>query len=276
MLKNTIVEFRKGRILTSEMLSALRTRTDDILKRYNEYPDGILYGLDFEIRESRLFLTAGAVKKNGRIYFLDEPINISELIDRMRNRVEKGTYCAVVLRETGKIQKAESVYSYCLEPMAVRYDEISDDMILGRFEYSERNILLSETDSPYDDIVNNLDLSKYIDISEARYSESGGNAFHPYLFRLAASFIEEKAEKTYFDFIILSMIYEKKVVSDRMLRIYIEKFSGRKCDKQGRELFRSFIETAKNAMDNFSVNEQKETETKTEHVKDLPDYLLLA
>lgn len=69
MLEQVYPLFQRGRIMKKEMLEAIRNYAYGFdQERYRSYSDGLLWGLDLKVKESRLLLSPGILKYEGKLY----------------------------------------------------------------------------------------------------------------------------------------------------------------------------------------------------------------
>lgn len=278
ILKNTSVKFEKGKILTSEMLDALNHQSENYIRQYESYPTGILFGLDLIRDKDRIFICRGAVKKNGKIYFLEENINISDMIKNLEKypEFESGSKCILILREIQDIRETESITSNCLEAKIIKAEELFEsDFVLCEFEYARNsvNLLADEKLNPYENIERTIKGTMYIGLADTKYSISGESTYHPFLFSLIAELIESKSNKTYFDLFILSMIYNNKVISKKTMVLYIKHFGGLIKNNSEAELFMSFANIIRDSKDSFETKSETVSEHHENNKRKNPRYI---
>lgn len=69
MEKNRIPIFEKGKILDKEMLDELKNLNLDYINTlYFSKSDGVIYGIDPEIRENKVIINPGLIKYNGELF----------------------------------------------------------------------------------------------------------------------------------------------------------------------------------------------------------------
>lgn len=73
--------FQKGRILKSEMLENLRDYPRDLWDfHFHRYSDGIIAGVEVQVKGDQLVISKGVVKYNGRIYMLHSDYELDYLL----------------------------------------------------------------------------------------------------------------------------------------------------------------------------------------------------
>ncbi|MDE7138262.1 MAG: hypothetical protein K2O29_07390 [Ruminococcus sp.] len=197
-VKCTEVNFESGKLLSREMLEQFKKQTGLFLNRYSSYPDGILYGFEFSECDERLFLSEGALKKNGKFYFSDSRISVTDVLDAYdcgHKNNEHIPYMALVFRESDDITEAECVVSSCMNLMLLPDDEtVSEkDIILARFQYNFRNRDWKNNADAESALRNQLNGEKSYDYSflDTPYSLSEAIIFSPFIFSLMAKLLEK-------------------------------------------------------------------------------------
>ncbi|MDE6102709.1 MAG: hypothetical protein K2F73_07020 [Ruminococcus sp.] len=257
-VKCTEVKFESGKLLSREMLEQLEKQTGLFLNQYSSYPDGILYGFEFSEYDGRLFLSGGALKKNGRIYFSDKKISVTDVLDVYDSGCKNGThipYMALVFRESGDVTEAECIVSSCMNFMFVCDDETDSDkdIVIARFQYyPEKRIWQNnaDTESALREQLNRKGHSySFVD---APYIVSGEITFSPFIFSLMAELLEKKSCFTDRDFSLLAMIYQEKILSLNVICAYLRSY-GITCDRNNKDqIIESFLDSLK-----ITVNEKK-------------------
>ena len=112
MLKRDYIEFKKGSILSSQMLTTLHEEQKNIWDiQYHNVCDGIINGLEFFISDNTLFISPGIVKFDGEIYSMRDSINISYII-RQSNFVDEGETLSIILTR-GKSLPSRTIKNIC-------------------------------------------------------------------------------------------------------------------------------------------------------------------
>lgn len=251
-VKCTEVNFESGKLLSREMLEQLKKQAGLFLNRYSSYPDGILYGFEFYECDKGLFLSEGALKKNGKVYFSDSRISVTDVLDAYdyghRNN-EHIPYMAFVFRESDDVTEAECVVSSCMNLMLLPDDETDSDsdIVLAKFQYNSGSRVWKNGDDAESALKNQLIGEKSYDYSflDTPYSLSGEITFSPFIFSLMAELLEKKQCSTDIDFTLLSMIYQEKVLSLKVVCSYLRRY-GIICDVNNKyEIIKGFLDSLK-------------------------------
>ncbi len=216
MLIRNKIEFKKGSILTSQMLTALYEQQRNILDiQYNNYSDGIINGLDFYVDNDMLFVSAGMVKFGGEIFSMRNPSNISAII-KQSGCVEEGETLSIVLTKDKNILSNNGVITSRLN-IEVRSNRVDRDFILAETVY--RKNILPKTE--YNSFENLRDKKyNYIDITNRRYSLMGEATCNPVITHLFAKELIKKRHLTDFDRIILALGMNKVLIENSLLVEY--------------------------------------------------------
>ncbi len=268
-VKSTAVNFESGKLLSREMLEQLEKQTGLFLNQYSSYPDGILYGFEFSECDGIILLSEGAVKKNGKIYFSDRKINVTDVLDEydaVRKNNVNIPYMAFVFRESDDITEAECIVSSCMNFMLVCDSEINPDkdIIVAEFQYYPNKRIWKNDTDPESALREQLNRKGHsYSFADAPYSMSGETTFSPFIFSLMAELLERKQCFTDRDFTLLSMIYQEKVLSLSVLCAYLKSY-GIICDKNDRdeiiECFLDSLKTVRTEKKSFEVpHETKKT-----------------
>ncbi len=251
-VKCTEVNFESGKLLSREMLEQLEKQTGLFLNRYISYSDGILYGFEFSEFDKGLFLSEGALKKNGKVYFSDSKISVTDILeayDSGHKNNEHIPYMALVFRESDDIKEAECVISSCMNLMLLPDDEtdLKSDIILAKFQYNlGRREWKNYTDAE-SALRGQLNGEKSYNYSflDTPYSLSGEITFSPFIFSLMAELLEKKQCPTDIDFTLLSMIYQEKILSLNVVCSYLRRY-GIICNVNNKyEIINGFLDSLK-------------------------------
>ncbi len=251
-VKCTEVSFESGKLLSREMLDQLKKQTGLFLNMYNSYPDGIIYGFEFSECDGELFISEGALKKNGKFYFSDSRMSVTDVLDTYdcnRKNNEYIPYMALVLREAGDITEAECVVSSCMNLMILPDSETDShsDVILAKFQYNFGSRAWKNNTDAESALKNQLIGEKSYDYSflDTPYSLSGEVTFSPFIFSLMAELLEKKQCFTDIDFTLLSMIYQQKILSLNVLCSYLRRY-GITCSPNNKhEIIEGFLYSLK-------------------------------
>lgn len=81
-MQRDIVNFQKGAILRKEMLESLYNYPHFLVEGYYSlYSDGILYGLEWFESDGKHYISPGAIKYKGYIYFQSETIVLEDVVN---------------------------------------------------------------------------------------------------------------------------------------------------------------------------------------------------
>lgn len=268
-IKCTAVNFESGKLLSREMLEQLEKQTGLFLNHYISYPDGILYGFEFSECDGIISLSEGAVKKNGKVYFSDGRISVTDILDAYdscHKNNEHIPYMALVFRESDDITEAECVVSSCMKLMLVSdYEADSDkDIVLAKFQYNLGSRIWKNNADTESALRNQLLGEKCYDYSflDTPYSMSGEITFSPFIFSLMAECLEKKSYFTDKDFMLLAMIHQEKILSLNVLCSYLRSY-GIICDKNNKsEIIESFLDLLK-----ITAEEKKNIPAEVPHEK---------
>ena len=108
MIRNTIVNFKKGSVLTANMLSVIQENSEKAWKLYEDYPDGVISGFELKEDNNDIHFSKGIVKVKDNIYTLDEDVSFKELLSSYDDKTEAD--CLLVLSEDAEHQIEESVF----------------------------------------------------------------------------------------------------------------------------------------------------------------------
>ncbi|MBQ7008823.1 MAG: hypothetical protein IJN05_06360 [Ruminococcus sp.] len=105
-MQRDVVRFEKGSILRKEMLESMYSFPRFLCDGYySKYGNGVLYGLEWEKIDDKHFISPGALKYNGEIYFQTEKLVVEDSIDMVS--LESGQEYYVYFKEASP-EKTES------------------------------------------------------------------------------------------------------------------------------------------------------------------------
>ncbi len=216
MLKRDYIEFKKGSILSSQMLTTLYEEQKSIWDiQYHNFCDGIINGLDFSIDNDTLFLSPGIVMFGGEIFSMRDSINISSIISQS-DFVDEGETLSIILTR-GKSTSSNGVTTSRLNTEVTR-NRTDGDFILGEMLY--RKNILPKVD--LESFVNLLDTqNNYINISNRKYSMNGEATCDPTITHLFAKELIKKNYLTTFDHIMLTLSMNKTLIEHSLLVQYL-------------------------------------------------------
>jgi hypothetical protein len=248
LIKSTVVEFKSGKLLSKEMLEQMQSNSLISFNQYFNYADGILYGLDFYQQEDKLYLTQGALKKDGTIYISTEKLCVTDTLNDSGRLY--GNHVALIFRKISDKAEAECVSSSCMKLMLVPVAEVlsETDIIMAKFQYQSPTPLWNSDNSTRNTLIEHLKEQRNregYDYSfiDTPYSIPNETTFPPYIFSLMAELIQQKDSLSSVDFTLLSMIYQFKAVSLNVLSAYL-KYYGVVCSATNRDtLIDGFLKT---------------------------------
>ncbi len=270
LINNTTVKFQTGKLLTKEMLQALNTKIEYFFIKYENYSNGIISGLLLKEENNSIILGKGILKLDGKIYFLEHDINIQDIINEYED-ISDGKICTLIFRKGITKQIAESVSNDTVDIKVLcnEKEKVEDtDIVIGIFEYTHgKNIkLFSNCSTPKEKLLNITGNKAGLNIVDFKFALDGEYTFHPIIFSLMGEILANKTKKSKFDYNLLSLIYANKVVSKKIVSLYIE-MCGINCKEcNNKELINSFIEAADTNIVE-SVNEEEKIEVSQKQKK---------
>lgn len=187
MFQTMELTFRRGTVLTSEMLGELYGAPRETLEIvYDEYPDGILTGAGVMERGGDVYLRRGLVKYGGRIYRMAEELNLSACVERqMGSDAQQEAHGSIFLcpAEPEAVDGRGGQVRRALRVTAVPQDGEVEGLPFAAFRYARRpdgiKLSISE-DADRDDPSS----AKFWNMAQCPYAIRGGVTYHPYIFAL--------------------------------------------------------------------------------------------
>ena len=217
MLFHKQSEFASGAGLTKEMLELLGSYPRQFLKLYcKPYSEGILCGLDYELRNDDFWLTSGAFWWQGQVWMAVDDINVSAFLkDQIR---DDGQY--LILRwHPGEpvVKKGVTIQTLSLSiETDSRYKGILE---IGRFIWHDnRKLCLPQN---WDELVDSLDRGDYFDISNARQAARGDGTFIGLIFRCLEGALRKKERRNSFEDAMLVQLQCQGFLSMDTLYTYV-------------------------------------------------------
>lgn len=234
VLNHVMVEFRTGKLLHKEMLQEIEHRTVQQELFYSGYADGILWGMELSEEDEQIWLGVGAVKKDGAIYYLEEPVNLQQRIQE--SGLEDGLRCAVVLEKRETLEVSESVFCSGYEVVVKAVRDLSrSDLCICTYQSAGR--LARQLHGSGDAVECLREQTKeaglVLSLAEQEYALPGETTFPPAIFDLIRKSVEQKEQKTLLDRILLMQLYSARAVSQRVLLQYLEGYETG-CDAKDR------------------------------------------
>ena len=244
MLVKKEVSFLHGNILTKEMLNETYAYPRNFVElKYSDYSDGIITGLDFVENDGITYLTKGIVKFKGEYYFLLDDINLtSYFLDMKKQQNWQSTLYYLYLKRSEPI-KAGSIVVQNLDLYVSEESKQDDLFLLCRFFGTESNMRLprlngSGEQKPFKDLIDN---NLYVNLIDTLYAMPKKATYHPFLFRAVTEYLEQKQDKSMYDYVILMQIQNMKVLSIDTMRTYIAAINHNEQEKSDREGFFKFF-----------------------------------
>ena len=209
------LSFSHRALLTTKMLTELYVYPRELTRlQYHDYADGIITGIDYELRDDHLWLTQGILLWNGELYCLGCDLDITSMIKSKNCRTD-GWY-NIELRKTAFRQEEPCITeeSLILDFTPEKHD---DAFSIGRFS----------TSCGYFKIPDNIDdchsknVPSFLNLLDVYYAAPKEATFHPLIFRVIKKFLIEKKDRTVIDTSILINLQSHNVLSLETLRWYI-------------------------------------------------------
>lgn len=261
------VVFKSRNVLTKEMLTETYNFPRKVYRmELKKYGDGILSGCDFVMRGDCVFINPGIVKFKDEIYFLDEDMNISNILKF--DHLESAKY--YIYLSEGRVIDAQGVIASSLE-LKVGGKEVkkfNNIILLGDFRKdSGLKVMLPDLKSN----INSKDVSHpYLDATvispiTREYSCFGGNTFPPEVFSFIRDYLVDKQEKGCMDFALLMDLQNNEVLSIDSIKTYIISRHGRIANDR-KDIFKNLLEVLHKpeiqySNDNLVTVEKKEKKT---------------
>jgi len=259
MLKRFCIEFKKGAVLSSDMLNTLYKQQRDIWNiKYSDFKDGIIDGLEFFEKDNNIFISSGIVKYQGEIFLTDKPINITAIIEKSKY-INEGDILVITL-DKGDISSHNNVTTYSLN-ISIKKDFTDEDFILGEILYRE-NILPKVDFKSFSNLIREQE--NYINISKRRYSVKGGITCDPVITYLFARELIQRKNLSHYDQIILALGMNKMLINPYLLVEYFNYYSLTYNQNGLISLFQKVLDIKEQnqnvAIDTFSTQKEQKVE----------------
>lgn len=203
--------FTKGRILKIEMLERLRDYPIDVTEAiFAGLSDGIITGCYPLIRETELEIQPGLLKKDGRIYCLNEPMTVSY------TGSEKDTMLKLEVKSLPAEEDFEAVEFHCF--LTDQFTLSADELELARFKLKPGAYLRDD----YEDMEDFATVYNTVNLIHRQHAATGGASLCP---RVVQYFVRElmKYESQHpHDIALYYQVIDKELaVSGEMLVNYI-------------------------------------------------------
>lgn len=240
MLVKKEVSFLHGNILTKEMLNETYAYPRNFVElKYSDYSDGIIAGLDFVENDGITYLTKGIVKFKGEYYFLLDDINLTKYFLDMKIQQNGQSPLYYLYLKRSEPIKDGSIVVQNLKLYVSEESKQNDLFSLCRFFGTESNMNLprlngSGEQKPFYDLIDN---NVYVNLLDTLYAASEKATYHPFLFRAVAEYLEQKQDKSMYDYVILMQIQNMKILSIDAMRTYIAAVDCKAQESSDRESF---------------------------------------
>ena len=223
MLFHKQSEFASGAVLTKEMLELLGSYPRQFLKLYcTPYSEGILCGLNYDLRGDELWLTSGAFWWKKQVWMTDEDINVSAFL---QNQIrEEGQY--LILRWNPGERVIEK--GVAVRPLDLHIETDSrykGALEIGRFIWrDDRKLRLPQS---WTELVESLERGDYFDVSNASQASLGDRTFIRLIFQFLEGALRDKERRTPFEDAMLVQLQNQGFLSMDTLYTYVGTEAGR-------------------------------------------------
>lgn len=240
MLVKKEVSFLHGNILTKEMLNETYVYPRDFVElKYCDYSDGIIAGLDFVENDGTTYLTKGIVKFKGEYYFLLDNINLTKYFQEMKKQQKWLTKPYYLYLKRSESLKDGSIVVQNLDLYVSKESKQDDLFLLCRFHGGKDNMDLPQLNNiegiePFEKLI---DDNLYVNLIDTLYAMQEKATYHPFLFKAVAEYLEQKQDKSVYDYVILMQIQNMKILSIDAMRTYIAAVDCKAQESSDRESF---------------------------------------
>lgn len=211
MIKNSIVNFKRGNILNQHMLEELQEFANrDIQVFYYGYSDGIIQGLDFILKDNLLFLTPGIVKFHGKYYYLEKEMEVLN--------TENFKYKKLYIYLVNEGIKEENNITVDSLKIKISEEAIEKDAIFLGF-CSRQDLSVKITYKSLEDL--NLPKSDIINIVERKYAGKSGPTISPTILNLFAQKMKNKKLTSPLEHFIFFKGLNKEIIEIDLLKEYL-------------------------------------------------------
>lgn len=217
MLFHKQSEFASGAVLTKEMLELLGSYPRQFLKLYfKAYSEGILCGLDYELRDGELWLTSGAFWWDNKLWMTGEDVNVSAFLQNQS--LEEGQYLVLCWQSDEKV--TEKGVDICPLKLSIVTDSRYEDVLeIGRFIWwDDRKLSLPES---WEELIESLERGDYFDVSNASQASLGDRTFIRLIFQFLEGALRDKERRTPFEDAMLVQLQCQGFLSMDTLYTYV-------------------------------------------------------
>ena len=247
MFKNLELTFKKGTVLTKEMLEELQAFPKDSLDiLYDRYPDGILAGTDLTEKEAEngkniIYIKKGLIKYKDCIYRMTEDINLTEQIDQWIDQgiVEEQTSYQLVFtpKEQEFLEGRSTQILYSLQLKVFPKSEKAEGIIFAQFKLLDKGevALFHEVD------MEDISRPAYWNMTECHYACKEGVTYHPYNFEMIKRKLLSKKRRSPLDYIILNQITMTGMLSFKFMELILNDNQIKTCCENRETVLRDFL-----------------------------------
>lgn len=229
-LKYVRVNFKKGSLLTADMLSAVEAVPHEILSSLYSCDivegDEVVHGLDFtKGKHGELWLSGGIVRYGGDLYILPSPVNL----DMELSRCESTMHYVLILKR---------LENSCDNPIEEKGMEVSVEVV---GEAVHEGVILAHfmgNDPVFPNSLSEL-LANYrscFNVWRCEYSFNGKKAVHPMIARMILRSMQNRQLQDQYDFSLIQALLSAPTVTADLLLWYCKGKS--KGGEFSKELFR--------------------------------------
>ena len=270
MFTNKNLKFPHKAILTSELLQEIYKYPREFFRLlYKDYCDGIICGLNYFIDEDKnLILSSGIILSDGKFYFLEEDLNISELAEK-NNLISGHDYFIFLQKESQKKSPCMTENKF-----TVNFSEEEKNFTLGKFRFKSKDDFTLPTLSDGEDPFENFFRASRLNLADVPFTDKETSTFHPQIFDAIKKFLLSKENKTPFDYSILTYLQNNGVISLQTVKFYIEEETGENNFESRQELLEIFCKCIVNSKFKIQPSEFDEiTEIPTKFFRHRPGLL---
>ena len=222
--KSTSVEFKSGMVLSLEMLQQLEYQTHLNELQYQDYPDGIIYGLTVYEADGKLFFSPGLVKLMENYFYIHSSIDVYSLLDIFDDNCDfdgdwvNNTVSSAIVLEVDKPSLInEGVCVTEIQAKLVDKTAIQNNMLcLAEFQYHKGNRGWNINNANLEDQL--LTTGTVFSLLNVHYSLNGESVFSPYIYDLMRKRIELIESPLVEDIALLLILNQNRLVSFDTLR----------------------------------------------------------
>ena len=248
-IKSTSICLKSGMLLSKEILEQMNTQSRLFQLQYENYPDGILYGLELFEENNELYLSTGMLKYHAKYFFLEKPMSLFDIFDKFDEEEMDFTghlKFAFVPSERENIH--EGIFSDCLELKVCTKEQLnSDSIVIAAFQYCNgKRVWKSNHRSAAKELEDQLNThGYYFTFLDVKYSIPYENVFSPYIYQLMKTCLSEKEHRSSADLMLLFMLCQNKLVSFEVLKEWFASYKIEVNFSDRKDIIKKFLETLK-------------------------------